>query len=500
MQPALNNTGTWIDKDTPASACTKNICTTDYYSCLGQAGWPSRWAGLQSGPAQRDDLVLVFSDEFDDPSRDFGPGKDFKWHALDLLYVNNDAAVFRNEAVTVRDGKLVLTATRERKRAPMSSLYGDFLSDEQPYTSGAVQGWNKFCFTGGYMEVSVKLPGDDKVGGFWPSVFTLGNLGRTGYLRSSEGLWPHSYNTCDTLATEKKPNWSDNPQRINRCNSPEGRGAPEIDLLEAGVWKKEDGKGGYYMQAEVSTSLPISPILPNGLHWLDDPESMKFATYNDPYLQSKPNPWNGPLSYSTGVNADGTPKWHNRPGNYLSDYLSGIHHLNSSYFTSFQRWGLDWQPGEYIRWYINDVLIQGGTGHKAGGEVNKKALVARTNGANESIGERFIPLEPSYINIFLAMADNFAPIDHENLVLPASMEVDYVRIWQRRDRINIGCSPPDFPTQEYINANRDFYLVSGVPGFTDFVGDSSVVGPMPSLGLWLLTALGALALWRLQPL
>ncbi|KAG2489210.1 hypothetical protein HYH03_012234 [Edaphochlamys debaryana] len=436
-----NTNSIWIDKDTPSSACTKNRCRSEYYSCLGESGWPSRWKEV-GVPPRNEDMVLVFSDEFDDPNRDFALGKDYKWQALDLLYVNNDQAVFLNKGVSISNGKLVLTATNERNKAPVSTHGGDFLSGEMPYTSGAVQGWNKFCFTGGYMEVSVKMPGDNQKGGFWPSVFTLGNLGRAGYLRSTEGVWPHSYNTCDAIATQKFINWSNNTQRINRCNNTQGRGAPEIDLFEVGVWHEGD--------AELSTSLPIAPLIPNGLNWLDEgfkEDAMQFATWDSPDLRSRPNPYQG---------------------DFLADYVSGVHNLNASYFTSFQRFGLDWQPGEYIRWYINDVLIQ---------EINKKALVARTNLINESVAERFIPLEPSYVNIFLAMSNTFAPIAPD-VPLPATMEVDYIRIWQQKDQINIGCSPPDFPTQDYINKNRDMYLASGVPGFTDFVGDSSVIGPI----------------------
>ena len=31
------------------------------------------------------------------------------------------------------------------------------------------------------------------------------------------------------------------------------------------------------------------------------------------------------------------------------------------------------------------------------------------------------------------------------------MRIDYIRVYQRADHINIGCDPPDFPTAAYIN-------------------------------------------------
>jgi len=35
--------------------------------------------------------------------------------------------------------------------------------------SGMVQSWNKFCFTGGVVEISAKLPGKPEIGGLWPA-------------------------------------------------------------------------------------------------------------------------------------------------------------------------------------------------------------------------------------------------------------------------------------------------------------------------------------------
>ena len=48
--------------------------------------------------------------------------------------------------------------------------------------------WNKFCFTGGYIETNVSLPGVNNILGLWPAVWTMGNLGRAGYGASLEGM------------------------------------------------------------------------------------------------------------------------------------------------------------------------------------------------------------------------------------------------------------------------------------------------------------------------
>ena len=44
-----------------------------------------------------------------------------------------------------------------------------FYSDKKYIQSAMLQGWNKFCFTGGIVEFSARLPGKPDVGGLWPA-------------------------------------------------------------------------------------------------------------------------------------------------------------------------------------------------------------------------------------------------------------------------------------------------------------------------------------------
>lgn len=75
------------------------------------------------------------------------------------------------------------------------------------FKSGMVQSWNKLCFQYSfYIEVSVSLPGNNRVGGFWPGVWTMGNLGRPGYGASTDGLWPYTYKDCD-IGTLPNQTW-----------------------------------------------------------------------------------------------------------------------------------------------------------------------------------------------------------------------------------------------------------------------------------------------------
>ena len=57
----------------------------------------------------------------------------------------------------------------------------------------------------------------------------------------------------------------------------------------------------------------------------------------------------------------------------------------------------------------------------------------------------------------LGMSENFGAVDLEHIIFPAQMTVDYVRVYQDPDHINIGCDPKDFPTQEYINTYYEAY-------------------------------------------
>lgn len=186
------------------------------------------------------------------------------------------------------------------------------------------------------------------------------------------------------------------PARMCACMHA-GRGSPEIDLFEVGVWQA--GKPA------LSTSLQMAPLLPPETHWLDIANGTYLPTADDPDLLSHPNSWAGVNSYPG----------HPRPGSDLQDAISAIHSLNASHFESFHTYGVDWLPGAggYVRWYLDGRLIF---------EINDAALQGQANSRTQSVGDRVIPREPSYLNINIAMADTFAPID-PNLPLPARMEV-----------------------------------------------------------------------------
>lgn len=84
----------------------------------------------------------------------------------------------------------------------------------------------------------------------------------------------------------------------------------------------------------------------------------------------------------------------------------------------------------------------------------------QTSAAGESVGPRLIPLEPMYIILNVAMGGDgdWAPLSPDT-TFPTFMDVDYVRVYQRRGAVNVGCSTPDYPTQKLIACNAQKFLL-----------------------------------------
>ena len=188
---------------------------------------------------------LVFSDEFEGKDRNLAAGAaDAKWTAEDMYYrPTNDLEVYKPEQVQVTGGSAVVSFSRGIAHADSQQPDGKVVNEVKAYKSGFVSGWNKFAFTGGYVEARVQLPGNDFYSGLWPAVWMMGNLGRAGYMETTSGFWPYSYSTCQGSTAN---GWSDLPsQVISACadkavnrnkwgmQNGTGRGAPEIDIMEA---------------------------------------------------------------------------------------------------------------------------------------------------------------------------------------------------------------------------------------------------------------------------
>mmetsp|Transcript_29395 Transcript_29395/g.87177 ORF Transcript_29395/g.87177 Transcript_29395/m.87177 type:complete len:165 (-) Transcript_29395:1782-2276(-) len=122
-------------------------------------------------PGDAREYKLVFSDEFNVEGRSFRDGDDPKWTAIDKNDYTNDALHFyKSENVQTRNGVLkVKTELKDNLYRAFDEEKKTFYSDKKTVQSGMVQGWNKFCITGGIVEFSAMLPGNPQIGGLWPA-------------------------------------------------------------------------------------------------------------------------------------------------------------------------------------------------------------------------------------------------------------------------------------------------------------------------------------------
>ena len=68
----------------------------------------------------------------------------------------------------------------------------------------------------------------------------------------------------------------------------------------------------------------------------------------------------------------------------------------------------------------------------------------------------------------LGMSFNFGPVDLDHLPFPVHMRVDYIRVYQPSNAVNIGCDPKDYPTAAYIEQYLEAY---SNPNLTTWSGD-----------------------------
>ncbi|KAL8283741.1 hypothetical protein RQP46_005536 [Phenoliferia psychrophenolica] len=410
--PDIPGLPTLIDQDTPASALTRT-------------GFDGH------------DYVLAFSDEFNTDGRTFWPGDDPFWEAVDLHYwATGDFEWYDPDGAATKGGNLVLTVTEE----PSHGLN---------FRSGMIQSWNKFCFTGGYVEVNIQLPGSNVISGLWPGAWTMGNLARAGYGATSDGTWPYSYNTCDIGTLKNQTNvagtgpaaalnsGTEGPlsfqpgQRLSACtcsggdhpgpNTRTGRGSPEIDIIEAQV---------AYIKRAYTGSVS---------------QSAQFAPYDASYE------FNNATPATTVYDSDNT---------YINTYKGGVYQQAVSAVTltdqtsyelsgkKFSTYGWEAFPDPsngYITWQVDGTQAWQITSASVGPN------------AAAGIGQRLISEEPMYIIINLGISESFQTINYAELTFPAHMLVDYVRVYQRADSPNIGCDPPNMPTADYINSHLNAY-------------------------------------------
>ncbi len=361
-----------------------------------------------------DGLELVFSDEFNGRNRTFYPGDDPFWTAPDMWYgATQDLEWYDPDAVTTEGGTLNLQLD-------------NFINHGLQYRSGMLNSWNQICFKGGALEVSISLAGPAGTPGLWPGAWTMGNLGRPGYKATTEGVWPYTYNSCDAGIT---PNQSSPDglshlpgQKLSSCVCPgadhptpgTGRGAPEIDVIEASV--DPTNRLGV-----VTQSYQVAPF---DVWYRPNYDFLEIPNYN-----------------TTQMNA--------YCGGPFQEAISGTTLLNKAWYDGnrYQRYAFEYSPGTgskaQIGWFVGEEMSYRMTGDAIG--------------PNGNIKSRIISEEPMSIILNLGFSTAWTQIDYPNLKFPTIMRVDYVRWYQKPGQTSVTCDPEGYETTEYIKTHPKAY-------------------------------------------
>ncbi|KAG6610049.1 putative glycosyl transferase family 48 protein [Phytophthora cinnamomi] len=391
------------------------------------------------------EYTLIFSDEFNSSKRTFEAGFDSKWTAVNIRDTTNMGQhYFLPQAVQIDKGNLIITTSKPKERYRGTK-----------YVSGSVQTWNKFCYTGGFVEVKAILPGKWGIPGTWPAIWLMGNLGRAPFLGSLEDTWPWSFDVCAPYVEKGEKV----KQKINACgnltdkhdkdsypekygmNPFQGRGASEIDVIEAQIRARDE-------PAYISTSLQIRPSVYDNMR--PSPDTLPG-----------PGQWYQGLKYGEYTNINKAYY-----GDLGLDSISALTQLESNAFKSYHLYRLDWSPGPegYIRWWLDNNFLF---------EIPGEALNRWMGG----VPPRQIPVEPSYLILSTAVSEKFSPPCEGqicNSLWPSNFTIDYVRVYQGNPNryTSVGCNPEAYPTTEWVYAHPVEY---GLPWYVSLRVDIGLV-------------------------
>lgn len=445
--------GQWIDVDTPGSACVAH----------------SHHDGRV--------MQLVFSDEFEVEERSFADGEDARWTALESTpFTNYQLNRYNASLARTRGGALELLFIGQ-----------DYSGSDHTrhFQSAMLQTWNKFCLSEGAVEISARLPGSASQPGLWPAFWLMGNLGRATFTASTDGFWPWTYEECSSVGSTLQctNNASDcaesaNPaQRISGCNAQpgygfhpnQGRGAPEIDVIEAMpgsgtidydpsvhvtrpepqprtstsrlsplsaplfsftslVFYPQCGQGcptvaparqaaAALTKPLISTSLIIAPGWPRNADQRPRPGCLPDVEAGQWYAGLGSSQSGNSTDRATGRNATTNYEFY---GDFFADYADGVGvqtdalsvngELGSTHFDDFHVYRVEWRRGAggFIRWSIDGALQF---------EISQSLLDQTwpfSMGGQQSgtIGRRLIPSEPMYLILNIDSAPQWGMPTH----------------------------------------------------------------------------------------
>jgi hypothetical protein len=215
-----------------------------------------------------------------------------------------------------------------------------------------------------------------------------------------------------------------------------------------------------------------------------------------PFLGQLPNvSWYDPHTANGGslnLFYFGTQTWDpNKTVTYQTDSVSVNFWLDESFYEKQHTFRIEWEPphediedgpskdsrGGYIKWFIDGKLISAVVGDDL-----------------EKVSQTEVPSEPMSLLLNQALSKDWGfpdpyflgcpkkcwscidpecvcdmPTNFCDKNVPASFEIDYVRVYQVKDehRHVLGCSPPHRPTKEWIEGHKERYTLWGSPEGTE---------------------------------
>ena len=136
-------------------------------------------------------------------------------------------------------------------------------------------------------------------------------------------------------------------------------------------------------------------------------------------------------------------------GSALQQSISALVNLNNDWYNgkAYQLYAFEYTPGP-----------QGQSTFFVGDEATYK-ITADAIGPNGNVGRRVFPQEPMYVIANFGMSPSFSPINFTAIadLLPATMRIDHIRIYQDPDEQSVTCDPSGYETTRYIARHRDVY-------------------------------------------
>jgi hypothetical protein len=463
---------------------------------------------------------LVMSDEFSEKGRTFKDGDDPTWTALDKSDDDSSAAgggslhFYNSSNIKITDdGQLeILTELDKTEWRHYDIVKKKYKHVTKYFKSGMLQSWDKFCFTGGIVEVDVIFPGDPYIGGVWPAIWLLGNLGRATYEASTNNIWPWSYDTCDRDQQEAQTVSACNVQNHFGLNAFQGRGATEIDLVEVMTGYSEEPLPATEPPVRMpyaDLTLQVAPGITDNRPQSGQQPRRDTALTNNGHTEWLAQTWYeglevsgnttlNPFFYGTylGETKPEEPVSRNKNQVFQADAVGAMHQLTPAHFNRKHTFRLEWQPGEGGRldWFVKDHKLNATASMEGDGKGQDwlKAFSIKDESLKNVTGAQ-IPIEPSYLIFNTGVSSTWGfpydvPDDCEKCYdcsnatcacafypgfcsmmkkSKVAMYIDHVRVYQSNDDSahvgkphTVGCDPVEYPTKEFIEGHQYRYMRS----------------------------------------